>query len=1568
VPEHIVRERTAIDRQRVRQGIRYKAVYIAGILACLLIFAVQTGTRYVMNDWSRDKLERVMSVNLHRRVSLGRATWSLGLNGLIIAVERMIVYDRISNDPFITSDYSEIGVPLLPMLAGYLEARSMTFTNPKVYAVKIGKTEWNFSDLPDVDSLRDVSYVDLKGGELHVIDRSNNPPATWSPRVFANADFHLERPFANRTWPFSLSFRMPHQGYVTNILLTGIGNGNIHDFEKNNHQFDLKATNVNLLDFSDAFPQVPPILGRMNVEVHGEGIPQKGFNVDAVVRSPEMTVATPGFGALTIRNATTSGHLTANENMLRWRNVIVNLGPKFIFQTNGDLRDWKTKQPRYEVTTLVQADDINKLAQVLPAQILPRQLLTPHMAAEVAADTQHNINITQALAPVKLTGSVIARARIKGHGKQPDSIWADVDARGVSMSHIADLQPLRGNPAIAIISANPRSMMNMHVTSLPNGEVVVDRGRIAAGNSAVNFSGTMQPKTNDTQIKFTSRHLNLAELAPSVRETAAMRKLNKLLGLPLDTKMQLSGFVDVTGNLSAHGNTPTPNTHVIATVRNTGIALGNGELRATRINGKFAFDGRTLLAQNVHGYINNGAFELQGMASTNPNGPVNLSYRGKTIDLAAVKEAAATLHINSPLINNRYLRGNIDDVDLVVTGTVKKPRIFLDGQPRQVAFQPPGAKGAVLITGGTFKVVDNQVLFNSVKGTIGGGTFVIGGTAGNSSSNIVLAGRMIDISQFRQAMIDLHVNAPIITAPEVLFGTMRTAVLTIRTTHKNSQFSLSGSPLNVYYQTHKLPRAFVLTGGNLQLNNSVAVLHHLRGRIGTGTFALDGTAPVSGKGTANLTFEGRNIDLSNAKASLQALNVKSPMLAQQMLYGKVSRLTLGLKGNLQKPDIRLTAYPTDVRFEPFGSKRTMRVTSGVVTYANDTFTGKNLTVINSRSKIWLSARIEHLSAKSRLTDLHLKTNDLDFADLNAYLVANSTPATLRQPYLSALKRLDLADPRGTLVGQLDYTRPVKDGNLVLYSNLAVKNVGFTVHGMNVHDVNGAIVSNGTTLVGQNFSGSLEDQPLTLAFTMKDLDTDTPAWTAGVQSNLDMKRVNAMLPSNLSGLIQYDEEIPVDLAASGVWGTPKIAITGKAIVANTPITLAGEYMLPVAERENEQVATMDMLISFARPINAHDLVALIPSQKVGQVAADIAGQVGGQVHLFGPVNALATQGHIDLYKIAIPSMRIDEVSGSLRAQDASGRLMIDIDRLTVANVRFENVQGDLLQESTADGDRWTVENLTASLYGGTAEINGNMLLNAQRPFEASITLCGVDAEELTKDAVKAPSHGVTGKLSAYASVTGNATSEQELLQSLNGTSHFSLTDGRIKALAQLEGGLELLDIAHEGIFGTSIGDLLGALGHFHTGSFNSVTGNANVQNGVVDFNQLSFIGPEMRLRAQGDLELETRNAKFEVAGNIPRNASHFKGPIGALLQHLSIANIVNTLTFGLTSHLPNIPLLGKLGVDRKPRAFQFIAQGNLDDPNSFTKSVLHSFHWLPNERFATPHPVFGIGASPETVPQ
>jgi hypothetical protein len=357
--------------------------------------------------------------------------------------------------------------------------------------------------------------------------------------------------------------------------------------------------------------------------------------------------------------------------------------------------------------------------------------------------------------------------------------------------------------------------------------------------------------------------------------------------------------------------------------------------------------------------------------------------------------------------------------------------------------------------------------------------------------------------------------------------------------------------------------------------------------------------------------------------------------------------------------------------------------------------------------------------------------------------------------------------------------------------------------------------------------------------------------------------------------------------------------------------------------------------------------------------------------------------LDLYDVAIPALNISGVTGSLSAEDffatrkpeataeftgPTSVAEINLQTLKAGPIELRDIKGNLMSEQTDQGQRWSVDNLLASLYGGNATIDGSVLLTPERPFSIEASLANVDVDQLATDAFNAPDEA-TGKLSAYASVTGRAGNKEQFLQSIAGNGHFALLDGSVKRLAQLESGVQLLDIVHEGILGFNPTSLLTALGNFHSGSFSSFSGDAKIHDAIVDLSQVNFVGKEIRLRAEGDVELLTKNATFNVAGNIPRNANTIlKGPLGAFLQHLSLANLINAVTFGLASHMPDIPILGKLGVDKKPRAFEFIATGNLDDPGTFTKSVLKTFHWLPNAPFATPHPVFGVGASPNAVPQ
>lgn len=1601
-------------------------IYVACLLAVLTVFAVQTGTRYAMNDWTHERLERLMSINFHRQVKLGRATWSLGLNGLVLATDELRIADRVGKNPFITAGYTEIGVPLIPMLAGDFEPRSITFTNPTVNLVQISKRTWNFSDLPDVQSLKHVAYLDVKGGQVHIIDRANEPPAEWSPRVVQKANFHLERPFENRTWPFSLSFEVPHPKHNTTVLLTGIGNGKVSEWREHNHQFDLKATNLDLTDFRAFAPQVPPISGLLNIEVHGEGVPQKNFNVNAVVRAPVMTIDTPGLGALTFRNARTSGKFQGNENTMEWKDVVVELG-KFSMRSNGQVVNWHSKNPSYDATVRAVTNDINQLAKILPARLLPRQLLPPGMVARVRSDRRRMITVEEALRPARLSGAVDINARLKGTGKRT-SVWADVTARNVPVSTLAELQPLRDQPLIGILAANPRARLNIKLNTVPSGRTEISNGEIVMGRSRVQFNGYVVERENLAHIKYVTHNLNLAEATPALRESASQARLNRLLGLPAGTRMSVSGFVDSNGVIDIRGGEP----DIASTTRlkNVAISLSNGQLRATRVNGLIEYDGTTLALDDIRGNVNGGPFALEGSVVTKPGGAVNLVYTGDSVELSAVKAIARTLEIRSPLLTSPHLRGRLDNVNIVIRGTTTNPLVTMSGDPRNVAFQPPGVPGAVQIVSGRFLVKDNQVYLQDLRGTLGGGTFMLAGTASSSSSNLVLSGTNIDISHFRRALIDLGINAPVITGPQVLFGTMRTAVLTIRTGRGTPQFSLSGSPSNVYYQPRGVPRTFLLTGGQINVNNSVAVIHRLRGRLGSGTFIINGRMSLTG-GVSDVAFDGRNLDLSNVKTALMALNVKSPLLAQQMLYGKVHRLQFAMRGTVNKPDISLVAYPADVRFEPYGSQRTMRVVSGVVTYKNDVFVARDLAVLNSRSRVMLSLRVENLSKKSHLASLSLRTKDLDLADLSSYLNANSTPATLRENYQRLLKQYGLSDVVGTLAGTVDYVSARDRQPMKLVVDASLKNVGLKLRGISIAGVNGRIITRGDELLAEGIAGTFDQTPLTMNMVVRNLRSPMRTWSGELMTRLNLPHLLSLLPGDrkLSEAVRMTGDIPMRV---GIFGNAKrtafvfttsvaaeqefaiqapiglltkpenvsINIVGLMVyrsdhpaqlsfypshmdIGETRVAWHGEYTWPSSKEVEPEI---DFTFELPRPVSARNLLALMPTPQLEPFLQNMSGRVGGQIRLTGPLKSPASRGRIDLYDVSVPAMNLAGLTGSIEAPDwfaarkpAStayltgpiSEALLHIQHMKAGPITFRDVRGTVISEMTPDGQHIRLHNVVASVSGGTATLNGSVTLNRDRPFTLDAVLANVDVNSLVTEVVGPNVRDeVKGSLSAVATLAGTGKSREEFLTALRGTGRFTIRDGSIKRFGELHWRLQQLNLLQEGILGLNVNNLLAALAQVDTGEFEHVTASFELEDAIVGLNQFSFVGDELRLRAQGQLNLLNKNAELRVAGNIPRVAKGIlKGPLGKLFQHLSINNMLNLATFGLLEKFPEIPILGRLaGSNNKPRAFEFLAAGNIEQPDTFTKSIMKSFRWLPNERLATPYPVFGVGGTSETVPQ
>ena len=139
----------------------------------------------------------------------------------------------------------------------------------------------------------------------------------------------------------------------------------------------------------------------------------------------------------------------------------------------------------------------------------------------------------------------------------------------------------------------------------------------------------------------------------------------------------------------------------------------------------------------------------------------------------------------------------------------------------------------------------------------------------------------------------------------------------------------------------------------------------------------------------------------------------------------------------------------------------------------------------------------------------------------------------------------------------------------------------------------------------------------------------------------------------------------------------------------------------------------------------------------------------------------------------------------------------------------------------------------------------------------------------------------------------------------------------------------------------------------TGSFEQLTGDFTVKQGILRTNNLISRGKNLSLEVSGNYNIETDDADLNVEGNLSRNVSGLLGPLGNLNLE-TLTDFIPGLGFipglstkkhriGLLDFIPGLGFIpgfggpGKKG--KKVRNFAVEIQGKL-----YEKSSVKNFRW------------------------
>lgn len=680
-------------------------ILVVQFLATWLLFIVLiTGTVLLMNvDWARPQMEELLSQSLNRKVLLGKMSWNLGLNGLAIATDKMQVKE-LNGSPFLYSGPSEIGVAFLPLIKGRLIIRHIRLQQPEMWAVRLDKEHWNFTDL--LKPSLDIRFVDVNHGCLHIADQASSLPK-FSPYEFKEIGMKFTFPRPNRRWPLFLSFSMPRAGYTTRVHLTTIGNGSVEDWRNKEFRFNINAVKLNPHDLSPFSTNLMEFGGQYHLQLTGSGVFARGIHAAVTADIENMILPTSQLGTLQAKHATSSSDLYIDPNKLRWKDLTLAFGDVEI-HSDGALSRWQERQPKYEAAVQGKVKDLSELAAYWPG--------VAATASDADSTARTNQTPAQALTALldakKLTGEAEFDVRVSGSNKN-SQLSTNIKAKGLSTADLLEQGPLKNLPWLSAMLSQASSKMRGEVNISENQRVDLPTADITAGASGMHISGFWDNSKNSARLKFSGQKIDLKTLLKNLESSQEFSQfIARNTGLPSASSLALAGQIDLTGSYVGEGKAHC--VQVIATLRDVDLNIKHRNLSVSHMNGQIEYDGKNVRFEELSGALGDGKFQLNGTVSVQGRPSCDIKFDGDGIDLDNLNTAMQTLKVQVPILTQHQLYGRVQQLYLRITGSPETPLMSMTMVPADLYYQAPGVTRPLRATAGTITYDHDQLVLRDV--------------------------------------------------------------------------------------------------------------------------------------------------------------------------------------------------------------------------------------------------------------------------------------------------------------------------------------------------------------------------------------------------------------------------------------------------------------------------------------------------------------------------------------------------------------------------------------------------------------------------------------------------------------------------------------------------------------------------------------------------------------------------------------------------------------------------------------------------------------------------------------
>lgn len=288
--------------------------------------------------------------------------------------------------------------------------------------------------------------------------------------------------------------------------------------------------------------------------------------------------------------------------------------------------------------------------------------------------------------------------------------------------------------------------------------------------------------------------------------------------------------------------------------------------------------------------------------------------------------------------------------------------------------------------------------------------------------------------------------------------------------------------------------------------------------------------------------------------------------------------------------------------------------------------------------------------------------------------------------------------------------------------------------------------------------------------------------------------------------------------------------------------------------------------------------------------------------------------------------------------------IHFDEFIYDNVILEAVTGNMLLGSSG---YFELINTTAHVASGDITANIAMQPYNNNFIHANISANDVKANALAQTLLNAPNQ-IFGILNGNMTFTTEGFTPNEQMDKVNGSAKFSITDGRLPAIAKLETVLTAANILRGGVVGLNLNNLFRVLAPFQTNYFAELSGSVSIIDGVAFTNDVLSDGENLDLLIQGQSNLLDSNSQLTIYGDMSQNVNGRLGQLGRFSLH-SLIKYIPGIGYipgfknrsGLIQYLPGVGYVPGLGGPAHEKSrFEVLMDGPIVDPRS-----IKGFKWV-----------------------